>query len=327
MKIFLTGATGFIGSQLAMTLAEQGHEVCALVRSTERAQKECSHRNITFFEGSLDNITQAKLALKGCEQAYFLAAFAQVWSKDPNMFFNINVTQNLNLIKLAFSEGVKKVVVTSTAGVFGPSKDGEAVSESSKLWTQLTTDYELSKFKAESELKLYALESGNHLVIVNPCRVYGPGKLSQSNSVTRMIADYARGKWHVYPGNGKALGNYVFVEDVINGHLLAMEKGTSGENYILGGENASYRDLFSKTKQIHGKGTWLIGIPISLMMLIASVQTWLIPITGKGPLLTKGFVKKYNYSWINSSKKAENELGYSHINLDEGIKKVLEWSA
>ncbi len=326
MIVFLTGATGFIGSQLALRLANDGHHVHALVRSVTRAKKEVNHELITFFEGDLNDEAIVSSALQGCDQAYLLAAFAQVWSKDPDMFFKINVQNNLFLVKMAFELGVKKVVVTSTAGIFGPAEKSISVTEDSKKWTDLTTDYELSKLEAEKHIKSYVKETGNEVVLVNPTRVYGPGKLSQSNSVTRMIKEFAEGKWHVHPGNGKASGNYVFVEDVINGHLLAMEKGKAGENYILGGENANYLELFDQVRNVVQKGTWLIGIPIWVMMLIARLQMMLIPLTGKGPLLTPGFVKKYNYSWINSSEKAERELGYTHRSLKEGIKAVIDWS-
>jgi len=325
MRVFLTGGTGFIGSQLAHKLAEDGSEVHALVRSVERAQKELNHPNIILFEGELDDSEVIKVASEECEQAYLLAAYAQVWHKDPDIFYKINERDNLNLIKELNKCGVKKIVVTSTAGVFGPSKNGELITESSKLWTDLTTHYEKSKAQAEKGIKEYVKSTSANVVIVNPTRVYGPGKLSSSNSVTRMIKEYYEGTWHVYPGNGKASGNYVFVEDVINGLLLAMTNGMAGESYILGGENASYREIFQKVTSITGKKTWLIGIPIGLMFLIAKFQTMLIPITGKGPLLTKGFVKKYTYSWVNDHLKAKKDLGYSARSLNEGIECVVKW--
>lgn len=325
MKIFLTGATGFVGSQLAIRLANNGHKVHALVRSVNRAKIQASHENIRFFEGNLDDETAYTKAITDCEQGYLLAAYAQVWNKNPEIFYNINVTANLNLIKACHALGVQKVVLTSTAGVFGPSQENEEITENSELWTELTTHYEKSKLQAENEIKEYTKNSKNHVVIVNPTRVYGPGKLSASNSVTRMIKEFYEGKWHVYPGNGKALGNYVHVKDVINGHLLAMEKGKSGENYILSGENATYRELFEKTSEISGRKTWLVGIPIWVMMLIAKIQMALIPLTKKGPLLTPGFVKKYTFNWKNSSNKAKLELGYTCRNLDKGIKSVIDW--
>ncbi|MEJ6682151.1 MAG: NAD-dependent epimerase/dehydratase family protein [Flavobacteriales bacterium] len=326
MNIFLTGATGFIGSQMALKLAEQGHTIHALVRSIERAKKEVRHESIKFFEGNLDDLDLITKAVSGCEQAYLLAAFAQVWDKNTDTFYKINVRNNIALIKQASSLGVKKIVVTSTAGVFGPSRHGLPVTEASTKWTDLTTDYEKSKAQAEIEIKKLVHSQSLDIIIVNPTRVYGPGKLSQSNSVTRMIKEFNKGKWHVYPGNGKAMGNYVFVKDVIEGHILAMQKGKAGENYILGGENASYRGLFEKVTEVSGNKTWLTGIPIPIMMLIAKLQMALISLTGKGPILTPGFVKKYTFNWINSSKKAERELGYKPTSLIDGIKAVITWS-
>jgi nucleoside-diphosphate-sugar epimerase len=326
MKIFLTGATGFIGSQMALKLAEQGHTVHALVRSIERAKKEVRHESIKFFEGNLDDLDVIAKAVTGCEQAYLLAAFAQVWDKNTDTFYKINVRNNLDLIKQASSLGVKKIVVTSTAGVFGPARRDLPVTEDSTKWTALTTDYEKSKAQAEIEIKKLVNSQNLDIVIVNPTRVYGPGKLSQSNSVTRMIKEFNEGKWHVYPGNGKAMGNYVFVKDVIEGHILAMQKGKAGENYILAGENVSYRALFEKVTEVSGNKTWLIGIPIPIMMLIAKLQMASTRLTGKGPILTSGFVKKYTFNWINSSKKAERELGYKSTSLIDGIKEVITWS-
>ncbi len=159
MKIFLTGASGFIGSQLALKLAESGHTVHALVRSIKRAEKQVSHKNILFFEGNLDDKAIYDKALNGCQQAYLLAAYAQVWNKNPQIFYEINVTANLNLIKACQSAGVSKVVLTSTAGVFGPSQKNEPVTENSKHWTELTTDYEKSKHQAEQKIKTYVAET------------------------------------------------------------------------------------------------------------------------------------------------------------------------
>ena len=326
MNIFLTGASGFIGSQMAFTLAEQGHTVHALVRSIARAEKEVNHKSVKFFEGSLDDLDVVTKAVSGCEQAYLLAAFAQVWDKDIDTFYKINVRDNLRLIRKAFELGVKKIVVTSTAGVFGPSQDDLPVTEDSVKWTSLTTDYERSKAQAEIEIKKLVQTENLDIVIVNPTRVYGPGKLTKSNSVTRMINEFNQEKWHVYPGDGNATGNYVFVKDVIEGHILAMQKGKAGENYILAGENASYKELFKKVTQVSGNKTWLVGVPIFIMMLLSKVQMALISITGKGPLLSPGFVKKYNFNWVNSSEKAERELGYKPTSLIDGIKEVISWS-
>jgi farnesol dehydrogenase len=163
------------------------------------------------------------------------------------------------------------------------------------------------------------------IVIVNPTRVYGPGIMSDSNGVTRMIRSYLNNNWRYVPGNGNQSGNYVFVEDVVSGHLLAMEKGIPGQRYVLGGENLSYRQLFEIISTVSGVRKRLIGIPLWLMIPAAAAMKEAAKITGRPPLIVPELVRKFHHHWIVSSEKATRELGYAPLPAAEAISITVDW--
>ena len=138
-----------------------------------------------------------------------MAAYAAAWEKKPGDFSKYNVQGTINVIETAKKLGINDIVVTSTAGVFGPSLN-EIITEATVSNIPYFTGYERSKAESERIISDY-VRKGMRIVIVNPTRVYGPGALNESNSVTKMIKSYIEGKWHIIPGNGKSIGNYVFV--------------------------------------------------------------------------------------------------------------------
>ena len=323
MNIFITGATGFIGANLAHKLANEGHTVHALVRTPSKASL-LQHERILLFEGDLSNKENIAAAMATCDQVYHLAAFAQVWDKDPNTFHRINVDGCILIMEQALLAGVKRMVLTSTAGVFGPAVDGKPVSEDTPRKLPFFTEYESTKAEAEVVAQKY-LPKGLEVVIVNPTRVYGPGFLSKSNAVTMMVKQYIIGKWKLLPGDGSKTGNYVYVDDVVQGHLLAMEKGRSGERYILGGSNVSYTQIFDSVKKISKKAYPLYKIPLFAMLFFARIQLFMATVFGKTPVITPKWVRRYLYDWSNSSQKAVKELGYRPTPIDDGLKLTIDW--
>jgi NAD+-dependent farnesol dehydrogenase len=262
--------------------------------------------------------------MKGCSQVYHTAAFAKVWDPDQALIYRLNIEGTVNVIKTGIEEGIGKFVCTSTAGVFGPSGKIKLISEESPKPGKYFTDYESSKAILE-QIIFTLCKSGIPIVVVNPTRIYGPGLLSQSNGVTRMIKNYLQGSWRIIPGNGKSQGNYVFVDDVVTGHILAMEKGIAGENYILGGSNASYNDFFLELGKLSGKNYFMIHIPSWFMLFLSHVMLGMARITGKEPLITPALIKKFISQWNVSSSKATSDLGYSPLDLSTGLKKTIEW--
>ncbi len=321
MNIFVSGATGFIGSRLCLRLAEEGHIVNALYRSLEKT-KIINHPGIRLFKGDILDKKSLGRALEGCEAVYHAAAFTSVWQKDPGRIYRLNIEGTLNVIEGATHAGVKKIVVTSTAGVMGSS--GQRPVDENSVPPSFFLDYETSKFILEKILVTFS-SAGPEIVIVNPTRVYGPGPLTESNGVTRMVERYCRGRWHFIPGNGKSIGNYAFVDDVVTGHLLAMEKGRSGERYILGGENASYRQFFATLAAVSGKKYILFGIPLFILTALAGVMLFFARLTGKSPMLTPALARKFSRDYRVSSGKAEQILGYKPSGLASGLEKTVAW--
>lgn len=320
-KVFITGATGFIGQKLAATLKNTGSEVVALVRDPQKAQY-LAEKNIQLVKGDLFSTEAMTEGMAGCDEVYHLAAFASVWAKDDT-FEKVNIQGTLNVLNAAQQQGVKKTLVTSTAGVIGPAIDGP-VNEESPRTVDFFTPYESSKYISEQKIK-ERVQEGQHIVIVNPTRVYGPGPLNVSNSVTKLVKQYLEGKWKFIPGNGMSTGNYVYVEDVIQGHMKAMEKGRAGERYLLGGEDATYHELFDHIAEIGGQRHKLYNMPLGVMLAFGKLQLFMAEQFGRPPMITPGWVRKYHYEWKVSSEKANKELGYQHTSLRKGLQETINW--
>jgi len=140
-----------------------------------------------------------------------------------------------------------------------------------------------------------------------------------------LIKLYMAGKWKIIPGDGKRTGSYVYIDDVVNGHILAMQKGRSGQRYSLGGVNASYIEFFDLLAEFTGKKAYLIKFPVWAMMFAGNVIELSTKLTGKPPLLTPPWIRKYYFDWSIDSSKAQRELGYSYISLKDGLKKTIDW--
>jgi farnesol dehydrogenase len=322
VNVLVTGATGYVGQRLAFRLAENGHTVHALCRSPDKA-KTLTHERIKVFSGDIEDRESLRRAAEGCRQAYHAAALVSVWSKDPDAYRHVNVGGTLNVLEIAVSQGVERVVITSTAGVFGPS-DGALVNEETQRRIPFFNAYEASKAEMHAAVKA-KVEQGVDAVIACPTRIYGPGPLVVANGFTMMVQRYLEGRWRALPGDGRRSGNYVYIEDVIDGHLAAMAKGRPGEAYILGGENATYRDFFARVAEISGREQRLYPVPIQALTAFAWTEEKRAEWFGRAPLVTPSWVRRYGYDWANSSLKAERELGYGARRLGDGLALTIAW--
>jgi nucleoside-diphosphate-sugar epimerase len=163
------------------------------------------------------------------------------------------------------------------------------------------------------------------VTIVNPSRIYGPGQLTESNAATKLIKRCYEGKWRILPGNGESMGNYVYIDDVVQGHLQAMQYGQSGHRYILGGENVSFKEFFGLIRELSPHNKRLYKLPVPIMMGFAQSQLLMAEWFGRHPLIIPAFVRKYNYHWNLSSQKAIQELGYQITPLRQGVMQTIEW--
>ncbi len=324
MDCFLTGANGFIGLRLVEELSSGGNTVRCLVRSPEKFKSLSGLAGVTPVIGDLDSAHILEAAARGCDTVFHLAAFAKPWSKDKSLPLRINVTGTENVLKAAQMAGVKRFVFTSSAAVIGPSPGIEPIDEGFPRSVPFFNEYEETKAAAEELVKSYSRD-GMECVIVNPTRVYGPGPVNESNSVTRMISLYERGRWRIIPGDGTCVGNYVLVDDVVRGHILAALKGRPGHRYILGGENITFDQFFETLADLTGIRRWLIRFPVNLMIAAARIMEWQAAVTGIAPLITAPWVKKYLNHWSLSSQKAFTYLGYKPASFAEGAAITLKW--
>jgi nucleoside-diphosphate-sugar epimerase len=322
MNIFITGATGYIGQRLTEKLLLSNDTLHLLCRKKPE-QKFYQHPCIKIFIGDFQDKEAVQLAMTNCEQVYHVGAFARVWAKDPETYFTVNVQGTLNLLDSAIATGVKKFLFTSTGGTLGVS-NRNTITEDSIRTQDFFNEYESSKFMAEEKVIQFALR-GLHACIVHPIRVYGPGIWTRSNAVSFMIKSYIEGHWHTIPGDGQALGSFSFIDDVVDGHLLAMKHGRSGERYILGGPNASFLDFFTVLKLISGKRQRLFKFPVPLLMLFGWKEEVIAKLFGSEPVITRKWINKYRYNSAFSSDKALREIGYKITPLEEGLSRTLHW--
>lgn len=323
MKIFITGGTGFIGSRLTERLLSLRHEVILLMRNPSMSFSDGSDR-VNYVQGDIFDKEALIKGMTGCDCVFHMAAYTKPGSADPALPYKTNVTGTINVLDAAALCSVKKIVITSTGGTMGCSKNGNTVCENTNPEPRFNTDYEKTKFEAEKIAKEYSAR-GLDVVIVNPTRVYGPGKLSKSNSLTKIIKMYMSGLWRILPGNGDSIGNYVYIDDVVEGHILAATSGKKGERYILGGENLTFRELFDIVGEACGKRRIIFPLPVFLMKLIIKMAFLISRITGKSPFITSDWLDKYLNDWIISSEKAASGLGYRITPFREGAAKTVNW--
>lgn len=322
MKILITGATGYVGHQLALTLAERGNEVHVLVRNPDSVNVP-THKNIRVFTGDITNRQSITAAIRECEQVYHTAAIVKIFAKDPSVFYKVNVEGTNNLLAEALELGVKKFVFTSSCGVLGTSVL-EPKCENDPRTTGFDNDYEFTKFLAENLVKDY-IHKGLFTVIVSPSKVFGPGIETHPISVNRVIKNFIKGGLTFIPKPGNLVTNYCFIDDVVEGHILAMAKGIGGEKYILGGENISFVDLFQTIRSLSGTKAKLIQVPKFLVQTWAVLQWIQYKITRKEPFATAKAIRTIFCNKTFSSGKAIRQLGYQLTPLREGLQQTIQF--
>lgn len=322
-RYFITGATGFIGKELTRKLTGMQMQVHALVRNPEKLAS-LNSPYLKLFKGDITDPESVEAAMEGCTGVFHLAAWAHSSATDPEIFERVNVNGTGNILAAALKNGIRKMVFTSTAGTFGVTDAFTDANEESSKPENYDTDYARTKRAAELLCEEY-YRKGLQVVTVHPTRVFGPGVMSESNAVMKIFDLYSRGKWRVIPSDGKTYGNYVFVGDVVNGHLLAMEKGVPGEGYILGGENVTFNELFEAMGQATECRRKLIHIPYAVLWLFSETLNLVSKVSGTSPLITTAWLRRYLQHRRLSSLKAVSSLGYSVTPLTDALRQSHEW--
>ena len=320
MKILITGATGYIGNKLALAATNRYEKVHALVRdpASDFAPR---HDRIQLFTGDITDERSIASAIKGCEHVIHAAGLTRLYAKDPSLFYRINVNGTRNVLACAADEGVEKFVFTSSCAVLGPS-DRRPLRESDPRIGALENDYEISKYWCE-KLVHESHCAGLKAVIVSPSRVYGPGIPSSGNPITNFIGRTIRSGLALVPSKKEVTGNYAYIDDVVEGHFLALAKAVSGEKYILGGENISYDRFFSTLSQCADTPVLMLSLPRWLLIawtMLAQAKAFVLR---RETHLSPKVIKRLLENREVSSEKAIRHLDYRITPFETGMRNTI----
>ncbi len=321
MRVLLTGATGCLGRSGARHLAAHGHALRVLARATSR-----THGLPEGTETAIGDVTDAASLLRaaeGCAAVVHMAALVKVWVPDPERFEATNLGGLRNALAAARAAGAR-LVYTSSVIALGPSGSGELDASRPHPGPPYRNPYERTKALADAEAR-EAAARGDDVVILYPGVVYGPGDLTEGNMVVRMVADHLAGRLPGLVGPGDRRWSYAFVEDVAEGHALALEKSRPGDRFVLGGENATLRRLFALVQELAGARPPRLHIPYGVASALGRAQWLWAELTGHPPQLTHGEVFVFREDWACDSARAVRELGYEWRPLAEGLRDTLRW--
>src|SRR5690349_6593013 len=320
MKALVTGATGFVGGAVARALVRAGTDVRALVRSKSEVQN-LSGLPVEQVEGDLLDPASLRTALAGCQQLYHVAAFYALWAKDPSIFYDVNVTGTRNVLTAARLSGIERTVYCSTIGAIGlPAGGGLGTEETPVSLDQMAGHYKRSKYLAEQEVLKLAGE-GLPVVIVNPSAPVGAGDVKPTPT-GQVIDDFMKGRMPAYIETGM---NIVDVDDVAEGHLLAMQKGRVGERYILGCKNLLLREVFEILSTLTGIKAPALKLPRLAVLPLAYANYWFANLTGHPPRIPLEGVKMAKYKMHYDCSKAIRELNLPQTPPEVALDKAVRW--
>jgi farnesol dehydrogenase len=321
VKILLTGGTGFLGKNVARRLAAHGHALRVLAR--EGSNLDGLPPETEIVRGDVTNGDSLRRAAAGCGAVVHLAALVKSWVPDPERFEAVNVGGLGNALVAAREAGARLVYTSSFIAV-GPAGPVPADETQVHPGGVFRNAYERTKARADV-LAREAAAGGGDVVMLYPGVVYGPGEMTDGNLVVKMVADHLRGRFPGLIGPGDRLWSYAFVEDVAEGHALALERGGRGQRYFLGGENVSMNGFFALLHEVAGVPPPRRHIPYGVASLLGRWLVLWAELTGHPPLLTHEVVNVFREHWAYSSAKAERELGYRPTPLREGLRRTVDW--
>ena len=321
MKVFLSGATGFVGSHVAGELAATGADLRLLVRSTSRLENIEGISGETVI-GDLRKPESFRSALSGCDAVMHVAADYRLWVRDPDVMYAANVGGTRELLKIAREQGVKRFVYTSSVATMGFQSDGTIVNEETPVsLPDMIGHYKRSKFLAEQEA-IQAARNGQEVIILNPTTPVGPNDVKPTPT-GRIIVDFLNRKFPAYVDTGL---NLVDVREVARTHVAALDAGRFGERYILGGENLTLKQILDKLSAITGLPSPTKKVPHWVAMAFAYFdETMTGRIRGKEPRATVEAVRMGRKIMFASSARAERELGFRNVPVYTALRGAVEW--
>jgi dihydroflavonol-4-reductase len=321
MRAFVTGATGFLGSHVARVLAGQGADLRLLVRPTSNL-KNLEGLNAETATGDLREPASLEKAMSGCEVVFHVAADYRLWVRDPTEMYRSNVEGTRAILDAARKNGVRCVVYTSSVATVGFTGNGRPADEDSPVsLDDMIGHYKRSKFMAE-QLAVEAGRSGLRVVTVNPTTPVGEQDIKPTPT-GRIVVDFLKGKFPAYVDTGL---NLVDVHECARGHVSALEKGKTGERYILGGENLTLKQILDKLGAISGLPSPKVKLPYFFAFAAGFVdQTVSGRLLGREPRATVEAVRMGKKKMWASSDKAPRELGWKIIPAQDALRRAVEW--
>jgi dihydroflavonol-4-reductase len=322
VKVFLTGATGFVGSHVAKALHGRGAEMRLLIRKSSNTANLAAIPGAATYTGDLLDPESLRAGIRGCDFVMHVAADYRLWVRDPKQMYAANVDGTRELLRIAREEGVRRVVYTSSVATMGFKTDGTIVDENTPVsLDDMVGHYKRSKYLAEQEA-LKAAANGQEVMVLNPTTPVGPGDIKPTPT-GRIIVDFLNKKFPAYVDTGL---NLVDVEEVARTHVDALERGKPGERYILGGENLTLKQILDKMSAITGLPSPTTKVPHAVAMTFAFFdETITGRILGKEPRATVEAVRMGRKKMFASSAKAVRELGFQQIPVYQALRTAIDW--
>lgn len=319
-RVFLTGATGFVGSHVARVLVSRGDRVRCLVREGSPTANLEGLR-VERVAGDLLDAASLRAVMEGCAAVFHCAADYRLWAPDPAEIYRTNVQGTRNVLRAAADAGVGRVVHTSSVGALGHSGNGTPADEETPVAVEdMAGHYERSKFLAERAAEAWA-RRGLPVVIVNPSTTVGEGDI-RPTPTGRVIVEFLTGRLPAYVDTGL---NLVDVRDVAAGHLLAEERGTPGRRYILGSRNLSLEEMLGLLAQISGHPAPPRRLPHWAALAYAAAEEARSRLSGRSPRVSlEGARMARRRMWFDPAR-AVRELGFRPGPVEEALARAVAW--
>lgn len=321
MRVFITGATGFVGGHVARAYASQGATLRLLTRQTSRLDT-LSGMDADTVTGDLREPEKLRSALTGCDALVHVAADYRLWVRDPKQMYAANVDGTRELLKIARELGIPRAVYTSSVATMGFKSDGSIVNEDTPVsLSDMIGHYKRSKFLGEQEA-IRAAHAGQHVMILNPTTPIGPGD-AKPTPTGRIIVDFLNKRFPAYVDTGL---NLVDVAEVARMHVVALDRGTPGERYILGGENLTLKQILDRMSSITGLPSPAMKVPHAVAMAFAYLdENFTGRLRGKEPRATVEAVRMGRKTMFASSAKAERNLGFKNLPVYHAMRAAIDW--
>lgn len=313
-RILVTGAGGFIGRRLVERLKGR-----APLRVLVRRPVDFGP-DVETVAGDVLDAAAVRRAMRDVGVVYHLAGLARAWARDAGEFHRVNVGGLDHVLRVAADTGGVRVIHTSTVLTLLPFNDAPVQGVRAR-----PTPYEISKRAADQLVATWAAD-GLDVLTVHPTRVFGPGPLHDANGATKLMVSYLRGLVPVRLADGGVHGNYVHVDDVVEGMMLAGSRGRAGRRYTLGGENLTLSDFLGLVAEASGVRRRTLAVPVRLAALVGTTaELW--GRVGGSPFITRGWIRTYLQDHAVGIEATSAELGYRPQPVAVGIQRTVEWLA